>query len=262
MQRIACLFFCLLPLCAHAQAVQKDTKATTAAKKNGSTAPVATPAKAMFSDNIVAVFRAVQASGLAGAKSEFESTTQYEARLASWKGGTKKYVFVVESNGQPDDFANYTFKYDADAKEMLLTVGSKYEVSDSVQLRSIRTVLGTYVGVNAFGVKKLITRMVEETYYVKLSPSSPFHLFTWAGPSWFSWGMDPAAARANKESLRIAVVGTVPSPEATEEKSPAEPTINRPRQVLVYSRTLPFSLEELRVINSRTGATVASFPSR
>jgi hypothetical protein len=247
MQRIACLFFCLLPLCAHAQAVQKDTKATTAAKKNGSTAPVAPPAKAMLSDNIVAVFRAVQASGLAGAKGEFESTAQYEARLASWKGGTKKYVFLIDKDEQSEFEAYYTFEYDADAEEMHLTVGCNYLAGDTIRLRSIRTVLGTYVGTNAFGVKKIITRMVENSYFVGLSSSSPFKLFSKDEygisfePAKFTWTMDPAAARANKESLRIAVVGTVPSPEATEETSLTEPTINRPRQVLVYSRTLPFS---------------------
>jgi hypothetical protein len=169
MRRFACLSFCcLLPLCVHGQGVKKDAKATTA--KNGSAASVA-PAKAALFDNVIAVFREVQASGLAGAKGEFESTAQYEARLASWKskGATKKYVFVIENNGQTDDFANYTFKYDADAEAMHLTVGSKYDDSDSLQLRSIRTVLGTYVGVNAFGVKKLITREAEETYYLKVA---------------------------------------------------------------------------------------------
>ena len=115
-------------------------------------------------------------------------------------------------------------------------------------------------------MKNNITRMVENRYFVGLSSSSPFELFGKdeygsLEPAKFTWAIDPAAA-ANKESLRIPVVGSVPSPEATGETSLTEPTINRPRQVLVYSRTLPFSLEAVRVLNSRTGATVASFPSQ
>ena len=73
----------------------------------------------MFSDNIVAVFREVQASGLADAKGEFESTAQYQARLAPWKGGTKKHVFVVDKDAVSDFEAYYTFEYDADTEEML-----------------------------------------------------------------------------------------------------------------------------------------------
>jgi hypothetical protein len=221
------------------------------------------PAKAKISDDIVAVFREVQASGLAGTKGEFESTAQYQARLTSWKGGTKKYVFVVDKP-QEGPFKEYTFEYDADAEEMHLTIGNEYIVSDTFQLRSIRTVLGTYVGANAYGVKKSITRMVENTYYLRLSSSSPFELFSKgeygsSKPAKFTWTMDRATARANKESLRIGLEGTIPSPEATQETSLTEPTIDFPRHILVYSRTLPFSLEELRVLNLRTGVTVASF---
>jgi TonB family protein len=267
MKRFACLSICcLLPLCVDSQGVRKDAQTASGAKKNGAAAPVATPTRPAFSDDITAVFRAVKASGLAGPKSEFESTAQYETRLASWKGGTKKYVFVVEKN-EESVMNGYKFEYDADSQEMRLTVGSEYLVSDTIQMRSDRTALGTYVGSNAYGVKRTITRMVEYTYFVSLYYSSPFELFSKdqydiLKPAQFNWRMDPTAARATKESLRIAFVGTIPSPEATEETSLTEPTISRPRQILVYSRTLPFSLEELRVLNSRTGATVASFPDR
>jgi TonB family protein len=264
MKRFACLSVCcLLPLCVDSQGVRKDAQTASGAKQNGAAAPVATPTRPAFSDDITAVFRAVKASGLAGPKSEFESTAQYEARLASWKGGTKKYVFVVEKN-EESVMNGYKFEYDADSQEMRLTVGSEYVVSDTIQMRSDRTALGTYVGSNAYGVKRTITRMVEYTYFVSIYSSSPFELFSKdqfdiLKPAQFNWRMDPTAARATKDSLRIAFLGTIPSPEATEETSLTEPTISRPRQILVYSRTLPFSLEELRVLNSRTGATVASF---
>jgi hypothetical protein len=220
----------------------KDAQAPAAPRRGAASAPAA-PGKATFSDDIVAAFREVQASGSALVKDEFESTAQYHARLRSLKGKgeTKKYVFIVEK-----DRDNYTFEYNADAEQMHLTVGTKYLVSDTVQLRSIQTVLGTYVGTNAFGVKKIITRTVEDTYYVSLSSSSPFRLFgkdpyDMFEPAMFTWAMDPAAAKATKEYLRIAVVGTVPSPElATEEKGIRDPTIDDPRQSLICSRTLPF----------------------
>ena len=150
---------------------------------------------------------------------------------------------------------------------MHLTVGMEYLVSETIQVQSVSTVLGTYVGSNAFGVKKIITRMVEHAYHVDLDSSSPFTLFSTGQfnrvePAKFTWTMDPIVARANKEFLRIALVGSVPSPAVTEDTSLIEPTIDRPRQILVYSRNLPFSLEELRVLNSRTGVTVASFPQK
>jgi hypothetical protein len=242
--------------------VNKDTKAAAATKKDGSAAPVA-PARLTFSDDIAAVFREVQASGLAGAKSEFESTAQYQARLASWlvKGGTKRYIFAFDRGAEGAFEGYYTFDYNADAELMRLTVENML-AEEPIPLRSTRMVLGTYLGTNALGVKRTVTRMVKNIYYVSLSSSSPLKLFTkddyglYLDPARFTWPMDPAAARANKASLSLALVGTIPLPEATEEKGLDEPTIDDPQQVLVYSRTLPFSLEELRVINSRTGATV------
>ena len=73
--------------------------------------------------------------------------------------------------------------------------------------------------------------------------------------------MDPTAARLNKRYLRVALLGTVPTPDATEETTLREPTISAPQEISIHSRRLPFSLEELRIIDSRTSETLATFDS-
>jgi hypothetical protein len=147
---------------------------------------------------------------------------------------------------------------------MNLTVGKEYLVQDTLQIRSVLRVLGTSVGTNAFGVKKIITNVVEHCYYVKLDPASAFELFrkdTYGSlqPAKLNWRMTQSEARATKEALRIELVGSIPSPEPTEETSVSTPTINNPIELLTFGHSLPFSLSELRVINSRTGATVTRF---
>lgn len=247
----------LLLFCVHAQDTQKGKPATRGAKGNVAAVPVAR-AKDIVYDDIAAAFRAVKAAGAAAPKSEFETTAQYQARLGSWRGGAKKYVFVVEKSFSDE----YTFEYDADAEEMHLTVGGLYLSLDDIQVRSGRTVLGTSAGTNPFGVKMVITNVVESNYHIKLDSTSPFRPFsqgTQHPQAKFSWTMRLAEAKANKKILCVAVVGTIPRPEATEETAVNEATISRPKHVLVYTRTLPCSLEELRVVNPRTGATFASF---
>jgi hypothetical protein len=113
---------------------------------------------------------------------------------------------------------------------------------------------------------KTITRILDVVYEVKLSSSSPFQLFGKNSygafePATYAWPMDPTAARLNKRYLRVALLGTVPTPDATEETTLREPTISAPQEISIHSRRLPFSLEELRIIDSRTSEILASFDS-
>jgi len=91
----------------------------------------------------------------ASARGEFETTAQYKARLASWmtKYSNRQYVLLIETEDE------YSLQYNADTEEMTLTIGEEYLVSDTVKIRSTRKLLGTYLGSNSFGVKRVVTKV-------------------------------------------------------------------------------------------------------
>lgn len=256
-------FFCLvLPLCAGAQSTTHKAAPASASEKLPARG-IAPQGRAATVDSIVAAFRSLKASRLAGLKSEFETTAEFESRLAAWEatGAMRKYVFVVDR-----EVDTYSLDYDADAREMHVTIGKEHLIADTVQVTSTRAVLGTYVGTNAFGVKKTIERTVEDSYCVRLAPSSPFSLYRDGElarqPRKFEFPIDPIEAieaRAIKPYLRIALVGRISSPEATEEEYLRQPKLNDPVESLIRTRTLPFSLDELRILDIRTCRTVASY---
>jgi len=233
---------------------------------------------AYSADDIAAVFREVQASGLAAGKNEFETTAQYEARLGAWKGGGKKYVFIVDQDDRPG--GNYTFRYDADTGEMHMEVWFYDAISairsKVIRLRRDENVLGQYTAENNFGVTRTVTRVAQNDYYVELFSSvlndgSPGmenktqpHLYEPplfnTNRTKFTWSMDVTAAMASKGVLRIALVGTIFSPEITNYTDTRNPTIEYPFETTKYTQILPFNLVQLRVIDSQTGMTIAAFP--
>jgi len=196
----------------------------------------------------------------ASARGEFETTAQYKARLASWmtKYSNRQYVLLIETEDE------YSLQYNADTEEMTLTIGEEYLVSDTVKIRSTRKLLGTYLGSNSFGVKRVVTKVSRDEYYARLFISSPFELFP-AGefglkkPTVFRWPMTIAEAKLSKSALRLALVGTIPSPGVEEESSVVSPTTDTPLQVFRRDRTIPFRLQELRVVNVQSGLTVVAF---
>jgi hypothetical protein len=209
-------------------------------------------------DNISQLInRLILAGGLKG-KDEFETTEQYDARR---KAGAAKYgtlVFVL-----PPDAPDLT--YSADAEEMKINLRTNHTYfddggstsGDTFVVRNTLISKSSYVGTNAFGVKKLIQSTVSKDYGVIVEPGSPLHLnevFTA-----FTFSMDTEEARVSKRFLRVALVGKLTESRVHASEERHSPTVTEPWDSLTEGLYIRLLLEEVRVLDSRTGEGVSNF---
>jgi hypothetical protein len=71
--------------------------------------------------------------------------------------------------------------------------------------------------------------------------------------------MNADVARVSKPYLRVAFVGKLAEARVYTERFRDDPTITEPRDEQRYGFYVPFVLEEVRVLDSRTGQMVSHF---
>jgi hypothetical protein len=209
--------------------------------------------------DIKAVVASIERSS-PGAKSEFETTAQYEAREASFKARLQQeYVFVNDPSvdGHPtDDFDDIgIFTYDADAKLMLRKITMFGSSMGTVLLRSSTTAAGQYIGTNAFGVRKIISRYNKIVYSLVVKRrGGPI-----ATDSYDNWSiaieipMEMPEAIALKSRLRVAFVCTVSGQEIEHDDQITKPTVTEPMEIHWHIRSLPVEINTVWVFDVRTG---------
>lgn len=209
---------------------------------------------------------AVKRSPASQPKSEFESTDQYQARVAAYKG-PEKMAFRLFN--EVDGEANVEANYDADSQ--VLTIDIKpltYSIDghdasvDGFLLK--RDSLGTqkYVGSNAFGVKKMITRQDYAEYGALLSADDPVFVKdafeSFGHPiARFRIQMKPMEAAIIKTALRAVLVCTVADPKVFHDTTSDEPTISHPYETNTLRQFMPVTTRELILYNDITGQVVA-----
>jgi hypothetical protein len=195
-----------------------------------------------------------------GAKSEFETTAQYETRKASFKAQLQQeYVFVNDPSvdGHPtDDFDDIgMFTYDADAKLMRRKITMFGSSMANILLRSSTTAAGQYVGMNAFGVRKIINRYNKVVYSLAVKRSGgPVAIDS--SDNWFiavEIPMETPEAIALKSRLRIAFVCTVSGQEIEHDDQITNPTVTEPTEIHWHVRSLPVEINTVWVFDMRTG---------
>jgi|ERR1022692_210844 hypothetical protein len=195
-----------------------------------------------------------------GEKSEFETTTQYEARKSSFRATQlHKYVFVNDPSvdGHPtDDFNDIgVFMYDADAKLMRRKITMFGSSVGTILLKSITTAAGQYVGTNAFGVHKIINRYNKIVYSLVVKYSGG-PIATDSSDNWLiaiEIPMETSEAITLKSRLRIAFVCTVFGQEIEHDDSITNPTVSEPREIHWHVRSLPVEINAVLVFDIRTG---------
>ncbi|MGO9230721.1 MAG: hypothetical protein ACLQKA_16140 [Bryobacteraceae bacterium] len=113
-----------------------------------------------------------------------------------------------------------------------------------------------YVGTNAFGVEKLIESTVSKAWGVDVTPWSPVTL---SENTTFAFSMDTEEARDSKHFLRVALVGKLTESRVYRSEDRHGPTVTEPWDSLTKGLYVPFLLEQVRVLDSRTGAVVSNF---
>lgn len=186
-------------------------------------------------------------------KGEFESQDQYMMRLAAHVDGRTFLVLATCVDG---------FSYDPDNEKVLVKLrGAKSGSSDdydAIVASCDRAKSGTYVGTNAFGVKKVITKYIGVDYAF-ITKGTDGHFFPEA-----TLAMPRDSARLYKPNVIAAFAVRPAIPEegslVLTTAETLEATIDDPVEVEVARRSLVVEFIEVWLIDRRTGRVVAKMP--
>jgi hypothetical protein len=149
--------------------------------------------KGFVGDSIIAVYAELIKS--LGPKGEYESTQQYQARLAEAAKRHKDRLFAfrfkpVHLPGVNDNYAFYFTEYDADKQELIFDIPSRgNEVEMAATVRSSK-----YKASNRFGVSTFITKYEGHIYQIAVA----------SGPDLtIKIKMPPAQARGVRDRLSV-----------------------------------------------------------
>jgi hypothetical protein len=226
---------------------------------------VVTRQPSVLGDNISQLIDRVILAGGKKGKDEFETTEQYDARRNEGKAVTAKLrtlVFVL-----PPDTFDLTYSADAQEMRIKLTARDKFLSFDGGGSMSGNTFIvqstqiskSSYVGTNAFGVKKLIESVVFRNYGVFVAQGSTVTLNERSNSASFTFSMDIEEARVSKRFLRVALVGKLAEWRVYSIEDGHSPTVEEPWDSFTTGLYIPFLLEEVRVLDSRTGQVVSNF---
>ncbi len=210
-------------------------------------------------------------------KSEFETTAQFEARVASISPVGKQYVFVNDPSADAQHIDKYNdageFVYNADEQAFDRSIMMAYLGPSSdrrtgtggmFMLRNITVPTGQYAATNSFGVRTIVSR-IEKTLYElqvlktegKLSKTGGDSSRPYASASSMFIDihapMKTGEAISAKSHLRLAFICTVSASEVWREDNVTEPTIDNPVEIRWHEITLPVDINEIIVFDNRTG---------
>ena len=179
-----------------------------------------------------------------GPKSEFETTAQYETRMASFMARRQQYVFVndprVDALRDDSDSDFERFKYNADkqmlTRTVILSTGTE---GAPFELKVDMTPTGQYVATNAFGVRKLVHRFEKNVYELCVTEKPEIFDGALGGSEWLvriKLPMKATEAMVLRDNLRIALVCTVSEPNIKQDGWRTEATITEPSEVHVHTK--------------------------
>jgi hypothetical protein len=224
-------------------------------------------------NDISAIYEAIKNSAALKPKSEFETTTQYEARRKSFADqpimGTltlaSALAFIVSTDSP---IYGAQFKYDADSQTLAFTLegrsmtfylDSVHPELDTILIRSTELDSGTYIASNAFGAKV----KVDKTY--SRDNGVAFAKDNWLFKSSESYSrkftllftMTPDQARAVKENGRVLLICKLVDPWFSETVHGHEAKIDEPYDTTVSDNYLQAVPLQLWIFNQKTGEVLS-----
>lgn len=233
------------------------------------------------------LYEAANRTLLSPEKSEFETTSQYQARVAAMLAkpllrglkGTDDLAIILRPSShsisgplrKQDDFLTMDFvdtKYDADSQQMSISIptnggefGSDYKWVTGIH-RAL-TYGAPYVGQNAFGVHRLIRKVHTETLELEVGD------YDWLMPDCsddglnkvFSLTVEPGEAREFTENIEIIMIGKLRAPFISHSVDGTEPSLEQleATNITRVHRLLHISLDRLIIADARTGAILKQF---
>ena len=179
-------------------------------------------------------------------KGEFETSQEYSARYAKWRkqGAWTTGRLIALSVPQPSNHDQFSVRYDADGQMMHVEVKPGYQCGPGhgLAIASSLRDAGSYVGSNAFGVKKSIKKSLLNVHCIFGIPHETV-----------SFPMDREKAKREKASIRAILIGRIVEPFLESSSDYHSPTVTEPHETAYKFVGLKFDLKEVWAYNSVTG---------
>lgn len=209
---------------------------------------------------ITELFKALSSRGADSPKGEFETTRQYDARMASiLKEFPAEYKITKDQE-------NGDFSYDADKALMKFAASPTYaaDIRESQYLKGAQTFTSksilrsqrNYAGVNAFGASTLVEESIYDDFDIAFSVDSAIKPQSIGG----SFAMEQDFAARGKRNLRIQFVGWLADAEIHKDLQHFKPKIDDPVDMYVYRSFLFFKIDRVEIVDMATGAIIKTVP--
>jgi hypothetical protein len=247
--------------------------------------------------NVSAIYDVLHASLGEFKPSEYESSTQFETRLAKVSavplvGGRKvgeQYTFVLgtawvgggsvsDKNESADAYLSGALRtsYDAEAQMLTVTIPvdtgvQDFDTSSGIDHNSFRLGYGTvsnrghYVGQNAYGVKKVISDVLMRIHSLEVDSADISWLKTYCKQEGglsdveCTMSVPREKARAMDGGVRAAFGATLKAPFTEERSDVIDATINSPYQIRQIYQGLFIHPNQLVIFNESSGEILAQY---
>ena len=225
------------------------------------------PAVAAMGDSVASLINRLIIGGALDEKGEFETSEHFKSKRDSLvHANGKKMLLVAERDS--DEFV-----YDADSSSLhmkLSAIGRKIDIEDEGSLPTFVIASNlvsarSYVGSNAFGVKKTIFSAKYNQYEIAMADDSGYDFPENTIGTYKTGTFDPmerdvpmtaTRAKSLKPYLRFAFYGNLKDGRVLLHTESNTATISSPYETERRCMTAIFTVEEIRVVDSRTGATI------
>jgi hypothetical protein len=222
------------------------------------------------------LLEAISASPALKARSEFETSDQYEARKASFLTGpltgtlgvSSTFAFVVNDDG----YRAPTFAFDADTSIMEVSVGgiSREFILDKDQARLDTLTLtshlvshDSYIGSNAYGAEVKVSSMFIRQFGLTFPTNRwPFQDGDRFDRKWvYLIPMSADKARAFKPNAAILLIAKLVSPWTRHYASGHKATIDNPTEATIDEQYLQIQPLQIWIFDRSTGEILAKADS-
>ncbi|MCA9092037.1 MAG: DUF4339 domain-containing protein [Planctomycetaceae bacterium] len=176
---------------------------------------------------------------------KFESTESYEARKR--EAFDSAFLGTIDRNTLIAFVVHGYLGYDAETQECAIGIRNE------VDLVTLSDKTDSYVGVNAFGVTKEVTRSKSEFMTLKVVESTANKATTRG--VYFS--MAPEEARAVEEHVRLLYIGYLAPPFTDHSFKSSSPTLDNLHDNTVERNVIIFDLTEVWAVRLDTGAILS-----
>jgi len=188
-------------------------------------------------------------------KSEYETQVAYQERVDKWKAAAVSGSIMLDSVlafSMPlarvtalNHLIHPTF--DAETARVRVQMTGECENHAGVVMADTEKVLGSYVGSNAFGVKRKVKTIFRTSLCLQLLDH----------PDWVNFhepvNIDPATAKAMTRVGHLVLLGTLREPYRWSEMNTSSPTLDDPYKVMHLAVAILFDLQEVLIIDPVTG---------